>query len=54
MDAAEAERRRIERDLHDSAQQQLVAVAISLGRAKNKLDEDIATAAAVDSGEALV
>jgi signal transduction histidine kinase len=40
VDAAEAERRRIERDLHDGAQQRLVSVAISLGRAKNKLDKD--------------
>ncbi|GAB2960695.1 histidine kinase [Amycolatopsis acidiphila] len=40
VDAAEAERRRIERDLHDGAQQRLVAVAMSLGRAKNKLDKD--------------
>jgi signal transduction histidine kinase len=31
---AEAERRRIERDLHDGAQQRLVAVAMTLGRAK--------------------
>jgi signal transduction histidine kinase len=44
VDAAEAERRRIERDLHDGAQQRLVAVAISLGRAKNKIDEDPAAA----------
>ncbi len=40
MDAAEAERRRIERDLHDGAQQRLVAVAMSLGRARDRLDED--------------
>jgi signal transduction histidine kinase len=40
VDAAEAERRRIERDLHDGAQQRLVAVAMSLGRAKSKLDND--------------
>jgi signal transduction histidine kinase len=40
VDAAEAERRRIERDLHDGAQQRLVAVAMSLGRAKNKLGDD--------------
>ncbi|WP_414636001.1 sensor histidine kinase [Amycolatopsis sp.] len=40
VDAAEAERRRIERDLHDGAQQRLVAVAMSLGRAKNKLGHD--------------
>jgi signal transduction histidine kinase len=40
VDAAEAERRRIERDLHDGAQQQLLAVAMDLGRARAKLDED--------------
>ncbi|MFF0149582.1 signal transduction histidine kinase [Amycolatopsis sulphurea] len=43
VDAAEAERRRIERDLHDGAQQRLVAVAMSLGRAKSKFDQDPAT-----------
>jgi signal transduction histidine kinase len=36
MDAAEAERRRIERDLHDGAQQRLVALAMTLGRAKSR------------------
>ncbi|NYI87324.1 signal transduction histidine kinase [Amycolatopsis endophytica] len=40
VDAAEAERRRIERDLHDGAQQRLVAVALNLGRVKNKLDRE--------------
>jgi signal transduction histidine kinase len=40
VDAAEAERRRIERDLHDGAQQRLVAVAMGLGRAKAKFDAD--------------
>ncbi|WP_199434272.1 sensor histidine kinase [Qaidamihabitans albus] len=40
VDAAEAERRRIERDLHDGAQQRLVSVAMSLGRARTKLDGD--------------
>ena len=40
VDAAEAERRRIERDLHDGAQQRLVAVAMALGRAKSKLTND--------------
>ncbi|MBP2476615.1 signal transduction histidine kinase [Crossiella equi] len=44
IDAAEAERRRIERDLHDGAQQRLVAVAMELGRAKAKLDSDPAAA----------
>jgi signal transduction histidine kinase len=41
VDAAEAERRRIERDLHDGAQQRLVALAMELGRAKAKFAEDI-------------
>lgn len=40
VDAAEAERRRIERDLHDGAQQRLVALAMGLGRAKSKLDTE--------------
>jgi len=40
VDAAEAERRRIERDLHDGAQQRLVALAMSLGLAREKLDSD--------------
>ena len=40
VDAAEAERRRIERDLHDGAQQQLLAVAMDIGRARGKLDAD--------------
>jgi signal transduction histidine kinase len=34
VDAFEAERRRIERDLHDGAQQRLVAVSMSLGLAR--------------------
>ncbi|MFI9006822.1 sensor histidine kinase [Actinosynnema sp. NPDC053489] len=40
VEAAEAERRRIERDLHDGAQQRLVAVAMGLGRARSKLETD--------------
>ncbi|GGP45252.1 sensor histidine kinase [Saccharothrix coeruleofusca] len=40
VEAAEAERRRIERDLHDGAQQRLVSVAMGLGRARGKLDSD--------------
>ncbi|GAA3660197.1 sensor histidine kinase [Nonomuraea antimicrobica] len=38
VDAAEAERRRIERDLHDGAQQRLLSVAVDLGRAQAKFD----------------
>ena len=40
VDAAEAERRRIERDLHDGAQQRLVAMAMELGRAQAKFADD--------------
>ena len=39
--AAEAERRRIERDLHDGAQQRLVALAMELGRAQAKFGDDV-------------
>jgi signal transduction histidine kinase len=45
VDAAEAERRRIERDLHDGAQQRLVALAMELGRAKAKFADDVDAAA---------
>jgi signal transduction histidine kinase len=40
VDAAEAERRRIERDLHDGAQQRLVALAMELGRAQARFADD--------------
>src|SRR6266700_2926320 len=40
VDAAAAERRRIERDLHDGAQQRLVALAMDLGLAKEKFAGD--------------
>jgi signal transduction histidine kinase len=40
VDAAEAERRRIERDLHDGAQQRLVALGMTLGLAREKLEAD--------------
>jgi signal transduction histidine kinase len=47
---ADAERRRIERDLHDGAQQELIAVAIKLGRLEELATQDPALAAAL--GEA--
>ncbi|MBB4968199.1 sensor histidine kinase [Saccharothrix violaceirubra] len=47
VEAAEAERRRIERDLHDGAQQRLVAVAMGLGRARGKMESDPDAAAAL-------
>jgi signal transduction histidine kinase len=43
--AADAERRRIERDLHDGAQQRLVALSLTLGLAQSRLDADPAAAA---------
>src|SRR4051794_33977908 len=45
--AADAERRRIERDLHDGAQQRLVAVALTLGLAESRLGGDPASVAAL-------
>jgi signal transduction histidine kinase len=36
VDAADAERRRLERDLHDGTQQRLVSLAINLGMARNQ------------------
>jgi signal transduction histidine kinase len=44
VDSAEAERRRIERDLHDGAQQRLVSLAMDLGQAAEKFDTDLDTA----------
>jgi signal transduction histidine kinase len=43
--AADAERRRIERDLHDGAQQRLVSVVVTLGVAQARLESDPAGAA---------
>jgi signal transduction histidine kinase len=57
VSAAEAERRRIERDLHDGAQQRLVALAMDLGMAKSKLksgaeaDSDAAARLVADAHE---
>jgi signal transduction histidine kinase len=45
--AADAERRRIERDLHDGAQQHLVALAVNLRLARELADSDPAGARAV-------
>jgi signal transduction histidine kinase len=39
VDAADAERRRIERDLHDGAQQRLVALAMNLGIARETMPD---------------
>jgi len=40
VEATDAERRRIERDLHDGTQQRLVSIAMSLGLAEAKLPAD--------------
>jgi signal transduction histidine kinase len=48
VDSAEAERRRIERDLHDGAQQRLVSLAMGLGAARERMAED------PDAGQRLV
>jgi signal transduction histidine kinase len=42
--AADAERRRIERDLHDGAQQRLVALSLTLGLAESRLNDPAAAA----------
>ena len=44
LEAVAAERRRIERDLHDGVQQQLVALGIDIGRAQSRLADDPAAA----------
>ncbi len=41
MRAMHLERRRIERDLHDGAQQRLVALAMELGLAREKMETDV-------------
>ncbi|WP_285595002.1 sensor histidine kinase [Kineosporia sp. NBRC 101731] len=40
VDSVEAERQRIERDLHDGPQQRLVAIAMDLGMARERLERD--------------
>ena len=40
VDSADAGRRRLERNLHDGAQQRLVALSVALGLAETKLDTD--------------
>jgi signal transduction histidine kinase len=45
IEATDAERRRLERDLHDGAQQRLVALSLTLGLAESRLKSDPAAAA---------
>ena len=44
VEATDAERRRIERDLHDGTQQRLVSIAMSLGLLETRLPEEAAAA----------
>ncbi|MFV2199062.1 sensor histidine kinase [Nocardiopsis sp. LOL_012] len=59
VDAAESERRRIERDLHDGAQQRLLALSMTLTRARTRLSSDpdgaleLVDRARRESGEAM-
>ena len=47
VDAADAERRRIERDIHDGAQQQLVAIGVKAGLARMFVTKDPSQAMAI-------
>jgi signal transduction histidine kinase len=49
----DAQRRRLERDLHDGAQQSLVAIALMLRMATNQSDPRALSRSAVDAAEAL-
>ncbi|BAW06995.1 sensor histidine kinase [Nocardia seriolae] len=53
--ATDAERRRLEQDLHDGAQQHLVAIAVTLGLARQTADSDPGTCAELigEAGELL-
>jgi signal transduction histidine kinase len=46
--AEDSERRRLERDLHDGAQQRFVTLALQLRRARAQLEDDAAPAALLD------
>src|SRR4051794_4473340 len=45
VDVSMFERRRLERDLHDGAQQRLVALSLQLGLARRRIDDDPASGA---------
>jgi signal transduction histidine kinase len=51
VDAGDAERRRLERDLHDGAQSRLVAVTLLLGRVKLMLDGNAEAGALLDRAQ---
>jgi signal transduction histidine kinase len=47
VEAGDRERRRLERNLHDGAQQRLIALSMQLTRLKGRIDDDPATAKAL-------
>ncbi|WP_344638818.1 sensor histidine kinase [Kitasatospora cystarginea] len=53
VEAVDAERRRIERDLHDGLQQRLIVVAMLLGRARRKNSEELYRQAQTETEQAL-
>ena len=52
IEATDAERRRLERDLHDGAQQRLVSLSLKLAMAKAKLGDDGEARALLDEAHA--
>jgi signal transduction histidine kinase len=52
VEAGDAERKRLERDLHDGAQQQLVALSLSLGLLRTRLAGDGGSASSAPLEEA--
>ncbi|MFI1202744.1 sensor histidine kinase [Streptomyces sp. NPDC020883] len=53
LEAVDAERRRIERDLHDGLQQRLVVVAMLLGRARRRDSQELYRQAQAEAEQAL-
>ena len=52
IEAGDAERRRLERDLHDGAQQRLVGLSLALRLVRNRLEPDDQQRARLDEAEA--
>ena len=52
VDTADAERRRLERDLHDGAQQRLVGLALTLGLVRSRLPAGAEAIAALEEADA--
>ena len=52
VQAGDAERRRLERDLHDGAQSRLVGIAALLAQARKRVDADAEAAALLDRAQA--